>query len=295
MALSEFLAKLGDEVVHVDEETFDLFSQTAALPNLGMIDAKAETLEITIGAKDYTITQSPGLLQSSHEQGTTGAVVWQSSVRVAEWLADPRSSLFNAGLFDHDSTVLELGSGISGIVATVLAAQVKAVVATDQQHVLRLLRSNIDANAGHRSDRKSHGGRKASKVRQPSSSIQVIALDWEEDDVQRHLASNDLRQGVDVVIACDCIFNYALINPLVQTCEDICKLRSEAVTESNLSAGSTVCLVAQQLRQSEVFEQWLKTFMRSFRVWRLPDNMLSGGLQEGSGFVVHVGVLREKR
>ncbi|KAK4554522.1 Ribosomal protein lysine methyltransferase [Recurvomyces mirabilis] len=293
MALDEFLAKLGDEIVDVDEETFDLFSQTAALQNLGMIDAKAETLEITIGAKDYTIAQSPGLLQSSREQGTTGAAVWQSSVRVAEWLADPRSSLFNAGLLDHDSTVLELGSGISGIVATVLAAQVKAVVATDQQHVLRLLRSNIDANAGHRSDRNSHGGRKASKVRQPSSSIQVIALDWEEDDVQRHLASNDLCQGVDVVIACDCIFNYALINPLVQTCEDICKLRSGAVTESNLSAGSTVCLVAQQLRQSEVLEQWLETFMRSFRVWRLPDSMLIEGLKEGSGFVVHVGVLRE--
>jgi len=258
-----------------------------------MIDAKAETLEITIGGKDYIITQSPGLLQSSREQGTTGAAVWQSAVRVAEWLADPWCSLFKAGLLDNGSTVLELGSGISGIVASVLAAQVKTVVATDQQHVLKLLRSNIYANAAFQSDRKSHSGRKASKVRQPSSSVRVIALDWEEDDVQKHLASNDLGQGVDLVIACDCIYNCALIDPLVQTCKDLCKLRSDAVKESNLSAGGTVFLIAQQLRQSEVFEQWLETIMRSFRVWRLPDSMLSAALKEGSGFVVHVGVVRE--
>lgn len=65
----------------------------------------------------------------------------------------------------------------------------------------------------------------------------------------------------------------------------------------------TVVVVAQVLRNSDVFETWIKRFVKDFRCWRVPDGMLIDGLKsEGqaqgggtSGFVVHVGVLREGR
>jgi len=52
-------------------------------------------------------------------------------------------------------------------------------------------------------------------------------------------------------------------------------------------------VVAQQLRSHAGFEAWLKAFQGGFRVWRVPDEMLVDGLKEGSGYVVHVGVLRD--
>lgn len=55
-----------------------------------------------------------------------------------------------------------------------------------------------------------------------------------------------------------------------------------------------LCIVAQQLRSDMVFEAWLKAFHELFKVWRMPDDLLCDGMKEGSGFVVHVGVLRKE-
>ena len=54
----------------------------------------------------------------------------------------------------------------------------------------------------------------------------------------------------------------------------------------------TLVLIAQQLRSHLVFEEWLGEFSKSFRVWRVPGEMLGEELQVTKGFVVHVGVLR---
>ncbi len=102
------------------------------------------------------------------------------------------------------------------------------------------------------------------------------------------LTGSESRRSFDAVIACDCIYNDALIEPLVQACVDVCKLRMEHEPERE----PTVCVVAQQLRSPEVFEGWLKAFHKVFHVWRLPDEELVDGLKEDSGFVVHIGILR---
>ena len=94
--------------------------------------------------------------------------------------------------------------------------------------------------------------------------------------------------GLDVVLACDCIYNEALVNPFVQTCVDLCQL-----PKSKPSSDATLCIIAQQLRSHMVFEAWLLVFHGKFRVWRIPDRLLHKDLREGSGFVIHVGVLRE--
>lgn len=128
--------------------------------------------------------------------------------------------------------------------------------------------------------------------------VHFIPLDWELDQVTTALTCSSDTRSFDAVVACDCVYNEALVGPFVQTCADACRLRLQETEESQDSEGrgSTepcVCIVAQQLRAPEVFEAWLRAFHARFRVWRVPDSMLTEGLCLGSGFVVHVGVLRD--
>ena len=130
----------------------------------------------------------------------------------------------------------------------------------------------------------------ATAVQNPkSSNILARSLDWETDEVTPSLTSYESHKSFDAVIACDCIYNDALINPLVKTCIDACMLRD--VTRAD-DGGPTICLVAQQLRSAEVFEGWLRAFLKAFKVWRVPDEELIDELKSGSGFVIHVGILR---
>jgi hypothetical protein len=107
--------------------------------------------------------------------------------------------------------------------------------------------------------------------------IRTETLDWETDDPSHH-------PTVDLIIAADCIYNESLIEPLNSTCAAICRLRSQ-------EEKPTLCLIAQQLRSPDVFEAWLKSFCEKFVVWQVPDDMLGKELKEGSGFVVHIGVV----
>ncbi|KAK0324153.1 Ribosomal protein lysine methyltransferase [Friedmanniomyces endolithicus] len=296
--MEAFLAVLGDEIgdAYEGQRLQSVYHEPVyheLEANLGMVDPVATSIDSSIAGRDFVIAQSPGLLQSKQKYGTTGAAVWRTSVKVAEWLASPKNVLFTHGVINGNSTVLELGAGTSGIIASTLAPSVGHVVATDQQHMLKLLRANLDENAkGLLAKGVSHDRRKAVRDRQRSSVVTTLALDWEEDDIAKHLGSHGLGSGVDLVLACDCIYNYALIAPFVQTCADVCGLRSSSDESATDNRPFTVCLVAQQLRQSDVFEQWLETFLQSFRVWRIPDDLYTEGLREGKGFALHVGVLQ---
>jgi hypothetical protein len=55
-------------------ETFLLFSQQPVdSQNLGFIDPKAQSVQVSISGRDFTVNQSPTLLSSQREGGTTGA------------------------------------------------------------------------------------------------------------------------------------------------------------------------------------------------------------------------------
>jgi hypothetical protein len=246
-----------------------------------MLDPKAAYIDLTVRGRDFTLTQSPGLLQSDREGGTTGAAVWATSVRVAQWIADPENALFKHNVLGQTSSVLELGSGISGVVGLVL---------TDQQYTLKLLKENVTANIITASTTKGKKQTKGSSHKDVSSNIVIEPLDWETDSIAPFLASNGLTTGVDVVLACDCIYNYALIEPFTQACADICRVRQQASELDELQP--TVCVVAQHLRQPDVFEEWAEVFLRKFRTWRVPSEQLGEALGEGSGFSVHVAVLK---
>ncbi|CZR62531.1 uncharacterized protein PAC_12428 [Phialocephala subalpina] len=297
MTVGTLLEALRPEISDPEEEAFLLFSQSIPSQNLGFVDPKATTLELTIGGRDLTIHQSPTLLSSNRGGGTTGAVVWKITPLFASWITTSSNLLFKHGILQSSSTVLELGCGISGIIGLALGPLVGSYTLTDQDYVSKLLNQNLEENrqethsSGSRGRKSNVKPRRGAAKEEPTSGTGNIlhkTLDWEADEVTPSLTGGEKR-SFDVVIACDCIYNDALINPLVQTSIDACKLR---IVDEMGSESPTICIVAQQLRSAEVFEGWLKAFYEKFRVWRISDEELIEGLKTGSGFAVHIGVLR---
>lgn len=229
--------------------------------------------------------------------------------------------LFRTGVLSSTSTVLELGCGVSALVGLATSPLVHRYILTDQPYVARFVEQNISQNASTlRSSKKSSsntkrkapggtsragGGGGGGGETSETGKLTFHPLDWELDTLTPTLCIPNL------VVACDCVYNDALIAPLVQTCVDACKLQllSSSSTSSssikkeekvdddeakNQDARPAICVVAQQLRAPEVFEAWLREFMgKGFRVWRVPDSELPEGLRSSSGFVVHVGILGE--
>ncbi|KAK3306576.1 uncharacterized protein B0T15DRAFT_492112 [Chaetomium strumarium] len=335
MKLEGLLQVLGTPVQSAEEETFELFAQDLPSQNLGFIDAKATTLELTVAGRDLTIHQSPAVLSSNRAGGTTGAVVWKITPLFAEWLTSPDNPLFTHGVLSGSSLVLELGCGISGLVALLLAPRIAGYVLTDQPYVAKLVEQNVSDNLHATSPAPAKTAVRPSRSRRTSSDrhphpasvhrkavanssrarngsrdrggsgagseaarIRFTPLDWETDEATPALAGTGEAKSFDAVVACDCIYNEALIDPFVSTCVDLCRLRvNETATGTGTDAGTgaepCVCVVAQQLRDPLVFEAWTARFARSFHTWRVPDELLVPGLRADSGFVVHVGVLKE--
>ncbi|KJR83462.1 uncharacterized protein SPSK_04454 [Sporothrix schenckii 1099-18] len=318
--LDRLLARLGPEVGDADEETFLLFAHERPFAqNLGFVDAHAAVLDLTVAGRDLTIHQSPAVLASNRAGGTTGAVLWKITPAVAAWLAGAQNPLFGEGVLGPSSSVLELGCGIAGVIGLALTGKgtkvqapgptaatktktkkkrpghdtpspptptrtVGRYVLTDQPYVAKLLQRNLEENGA---------------VHEGSSTAAPLlfeSLDWETDEVTP--AGGRRLGGVasfDAVVACDCIYNEALVAPLVQTCVDVCRLRRGSEGSAHGTGDTlppTVVIVAQQLRDPDVLTAWLTAFVASFRVWRVPEALLTPGLLPTAGFAVHVGILR---
>ncbi|KAL2856552.1 hypothetical protein BJY01DRAFT_202982 [Aspergillus pseudoustus] len=321
---STFLSSIGQEVEDADEESFLLFSQDIPSSNLGFVDSKATTVDITIHGQDYTIHQSPTLLSSSRAGGTTGAVLWKITPLFAEWLSNTSANpLWTSSHLTRNSAVVELGCGISGLTALTLAPLIGHYLATDQEYVARLMRQNLESNPPQQSQKSSSAikgkGRKQQQQQQQkgkakdSSSrpatlhpnITFTSLDWELDNPARlrqeiptldsehgetSNSDSDPDTGFDLLISCDCIYNESLITPFVRTCAEIAALRENASTGGKNKL--TICIIAQQQRSPDVFEAWLRETMRVFRVWRVEGDVLGGKMGEGSGYLVHALLLK---
>lgn len=257
------------------------------------MDPKASTLTVEVAGREFDVSQSPGVLESRRSGGTTGAVLWNVTPRLAAWLSSPANPLFPSVL-GPSSSVLELGCGTSGLVALVTADRVGRYTLTDQAYVLKTLSANLLANEERAASQAAKGRRRGPQVKEKhegmfgaKGNIAFVELDWEKDVPGPSLAGD--TDGLDVVLAADCIYNESLVRPFVQTCADACALRR---TSDGGRGKPTVCVVAQQLREPGVFGAWMEEFHARFRTWRVPDGVAGEGLGEGSGFVVHVGVLR---
>ncbi|KAJ5368494.1 uncharacterized protein N7496_008254 [Penicillium cataractarum] len=325
--IADFLANTAsEEVTDAEEEAFLLFSQEIPTTNLGFVDSRASSLDVTIRGNEYTVHQSPTLLSSSRAGGTTGAVLWKITPRFAEWISSPTNPLWTHSLLSSGSVVAELGCGISALVALALAPSVQHYLATDQEYVRRVFRTNLDANASVTPAASASGKQKGSKTRGSSrstskgkqsskaatSNITFTTLDWELDQPELlkgciesesggHSGSEEGEEedrGFDLLLSCDCIYNEALVAPFVRTCAEICRLRPAYDSSDEQTSRSrpqpTICIIAQQQRAPDVFETWLRETLREFRVWRLSDEVLGDGLKGGTGYLVHLLLAREK-
>ncbi|CAN9113370.1 unnamed protein product [Alternaria alternata] len=218
--ITEILAT--EPILDPEEEAFVVFSQDIPSQSLGFIDSQDPTLEITVAGHDLVIHHSKGLLTSNRSEGTTGAMVWKVTPLFATWISSPTNFLFTNQLITPSSTILELGAGVSGIVALCLGSRVASYTATDQDYVLKLLRQNIAENLGTVIPVKKNSGRGSKKHQGHSKSgggggggggidrITTLELDW-ETDATFHL------NPVDMIVACDCVYNEALVEPLNAT------------------------------------------------------------------------------
>ncbi|PTU18464.1 hypothetical protein P175DRAFT_0503260 [Aspergillus ochraceoroseus IBT 24754] len=321
--VTEFLKSIGDEVDDAEEESFLLFSQDIPSSNLGFVDSKATSVDLTIHDHDYTIHQSPTLLSSSRAGGTTGAVLWKITPLFAEWISSRKSNpLWTHSLLSASSTAVELGCGISGLVSLTLAPQIQHYIATDQEYVHRLFRENLENNpprAQSQSLPSSSRSTRAKKQRAPPAhlhhhhhhhhNITFTSLDWELDHPETLKDSisvagaestpaaadgNAKDPGFDLLVSCDCIYNEALVAPFVRTCAEISRLRPGYARPGTAADGRppTVCVIAQQQRSPDVFEAWLQETLRYFRVWRVRDEVAGEKLKLGTGYLVHVLLLR---
>lgn len=264
-------------------------------------------------ARDFALRQSPTVLSSTRKGGTTGAVLWSVTPRLAAWLSAPSCPLRTASVVNPGARVVELGCGVSGLLALCLGPLVGKYLATDQEYVRRVFCGNVRDNAGvaygvtkKRVDA-ARGKKKGSSKRLPASAsasasdsdspgadgeanITFSALDWELDEpssLKDCIDPGAEDRGFDLLLSCDCVYNDALVAPFVRACAEICRLRPQS--------SPTVCVIAQQLRAPEVLEAWLRETLKEFRVWRVSDEVLGDGLKMGSGYVVHLLLLREDR
>lgn len=267
----------------VSAETYQVFSQDLPQSNLGMIDDKSSSIEVEIAGQLYEIRQSPGLLTSSNSEGTTGAALWKISPIIAEWLADSTGALWSTQILHAGANVVELGCGVTGLIGLVLAKSVGLYVSTDQRSVLKLLQENVDANAPALPRSKTRTSKKTPHNRGSERNIKILELNWETDHVDVLDQVLDTQEPIDLVIVCDCVFNDFLLDPLTDMCESIA---------SRTQGAPPVFLFAQQLRSDQVFSAFLELLNRKFRIWRLTDSVLPSALQEGSGYVVHLAILR---
>ncbi|MCJ1429108.1 hypothetical protein MMC29_007021 [Sticta canariensis] len=297
MTLSDLLQALDEEFQDPEDELFLLFSQAIPSQNLGFIDPKADSLDIFVAGKDLIIQQSPAILSSTGNK----AQLAQITTLFADWIASENNVLFRTSAIGRGTIALELGCGISGTVSLALPPKIRTYIATDQEYVFKTLKLNIAENTTQQKPAKSSKHREGkSTFRSPptaSSNIKITALDWESNLMLSLLKLLGLESSdssgdtdIDIVFACDCVFNEALVDPFIQTCVDLCSL-----PKAKLPKNPTICVIAQQLRSNLIFERWLPVFHRSFRVWMVPERLLLEGLKEGSGFEIHIGLLRDAR
>jgi predicted nicotinamide N-methyase len=112
--------------------------------------------------------------------------------------------------------VLELGAG-TGVLAALLGPLCMSYIATDQPANTRLVEKNISVNSG---------AIKRSALGSPAT---IVSLDWMDVTTARkrattkgHVYAVPEARDVDLVLAVDCIYNEALVQPLVDTLAATC-------------------------------------------------------------------------
>lgn len=234
--------------------------------------------------------------------------MWKISVPLAEALLESLQK--ENPIITPESSVLELGSGIAGLLAVSVGVNVKKWVCTDIETMLKGLRENIRDNlpeswteardgvfeqgtSKKRVIAKKRGkssGASEQGIAFSSKRIEVGCLNWETDDIEHHpsLTENGRFLPLDLLVCSDCVYNYDLIPPLVSVLV--------AASQQSYRAGKLPkALVVLEVRSEDVLETWLKEFHTYFHCGRLRIELLGQGWESNGGEtgVAFLGVLRE--
>lgn len=223
---------------------------------------------------NFTIKQSiAGLNSTSNGNSTTGYVLWSTTPTFAQWLlydanASPLREEDNdtniPAIFSgsKSTAVIELGSGISGILPIVLGDHVDNYVCTDQKGILNKLKYNIEENLLQFNRRRCYSdflGLEApssdEEQQRKNIHLEIMELDWEKFEMntinQNHLVRIGQECSVVHIVAMDVIYNEFLIDPFLKT---LSQLRNYYINE-----GVTAhCLIGIHLRAQDIVETFLE-------------------------------------
>lgn len=268
-------------VSDIYEHIYDLYvdHRPAEAQHLGYVDKSTDTIEIALPRAqiDLTIRQSLSSLSSAKEPSSTGFICWQAAVNLADWiLADPKSPFHKALSSKSELEVLELGTGVGATLVSVFGPKVGHYVATDQKHILKLLKENFVQNVV--SQRYVSNTLETGREEKPRpgegkwSTIDFVEFDWEHLALGKHNFRQTSAKVPDLIIASDTIYNGYLIPFFVNAF----KL---------MMGPDTGVLLVMQLRDESITEQFLEEVLKEgLALYTIPDELLSPELVQG--FVV---------
>lgn len=251
----------------VEDHIFDLYTDRHAPENenLGYINRSTNELTIELAnGQELNILQSMSELNSTKETSSTGFICWKSSVLFLNWL-DSEKCPFKL----KNMNIVELGSGVGGILASALGPKSKSYVASDQKHILKLLKRNIVENTlGFMS---STIDVKTTK-KKVLPVINVIEFDWEY--IKHGMYEYEqINQPADLIVSCDTIYNEFLVPHLVEAIKSLLTPTSGAI-------------ITAQLRDPQMCEVFVQLLIeQGMNIYSVPNHLLSPQLLQG--FVVY--------
>lgn len=258
--------------------------------DLGMLSSKSTSLTLTINKDtEYTFEQSISNLNNT--ASSTGFVLWKISILFLDWILNNCTPYYDfTGKY-----VVELGAGVSGIFTSFIGRRSARYIATDQYHLLKLLKKNISESGmefksstidvkGSKGSSTSLGkGTKKSKrsthsahIRTSLPTIEACCYDWENIEQGQFELKEINPDGTgkpDFIIGCDIVYNDYLVPHLINAID-------------SLSGPDTVCLIGLQLRLLENVELFVQTLLeRGFEVYSHMESILTDELKDG--FVIY--------
>ncbi|KAH3672799.1 hypothetical protein WICMUC_004021 [Wickerhamomyces mucosus] len=246
-------------------------SESRGSNDLGILK-KTSNLKITINSDtEYDFEQSISNLNNS--SSSTGFVLWRISVPFLDWILNCKYYDFNKRY------VVELGAGVSGLFAKFIGKRASHYIATDQYHLLKLLKKNISNNL---SEFKSttidieqtvlKKSKKQKKIHDLST-IDVCCYDWENIGQGIEELNQLNPQKPDFIIGCDIVYNDYLVPHLVDALD--------ALSDEN-----TIILIGLQLRLLDNIELFVETLIqKDFRIYSHTESILTDELK--LGFVIY--------
>ncbi|KAH3676227.1 hypothetical protein WICPIJ_009187 [Wickerhamomyces pijperi] len=285
---------------------------------LGMYSGKSSHVKLTniVNDKDQSVTEEYTFEQSisnlNNTASSTGFVLWKISVPFLNWLlvCPYYRDLIHPSNPNDRKFILELGSGVSGLFSCFVGrVSGNRYVATDQYHLMKLLKKNIGSGLdslgvspfhtstigggeeeeehGHVSKKmksKSNNNKKKSHhAKHQVPTIDAICYDWENIEQGQYELSQILSEHnepahnskPDLILGCDIVYNDYLVPHLVNALD-------------SLSGEHTVCLIGLQLRLLENIELFVAELLdRGFEVYQHMETVLSDEINNSGPFVIY--------